>query len=86
MLMVWAIQFPTDYINILKGPNINSVYFPIIYPAIMIFLGSSYKHYMAGLLIGLLFGTLRNPGFIRSNGDWLPVPKILKNFFREDFY
>jgi len=84
--MVWAIQFPKDNFIFFKRLKINSIYFPIIYLAIMIFFGSCYKYYLAGLPIGLIYGILRNPPFIHSFGDLLPIPKILKKFFREDFY
>jgi hypothetical protein len=85
MLMIWAIQHPTDYITLFKF-DLNSVYFPIIYSAVMIFLGSSYKNYMAGLLIGLLYGTIKSASFIRNNGDYLPTPLFLKSYFRQDYY
>jgi hypothetical protein len=63
MLMTWAIQYPTDYITLWKL-NLPSVYFPLIYSTIMIALGSSYKNYMAGLLIGFIYGTIKGPTFI----------------------
>jgi hypothetical protein len=31
----------------------------------MIALGSSYKNYMAGFLIGILLGAIKNPNYIR---------------------
>lgn len=64
MLMMWALQYPTDSINVF-GAQIMSAYVPILYPAIMIVLGSSYKNYMAGFLFGLLLGAIKNPNYIR---------------------
>jgi hypothetical protein len=85
MLIMWAMQYPTDTVNVL-GAHIHSVYIPIIYPALMIALGSSYKNYMAGLLIGLLIAAIKNPNYIREHGDLFPTPNFLKSFFRYDAY
>jgi hypothetical protein len=85
MLMMWAMQHPADRINVF-GLEIHSVYIPIIYPAIMIALGSSYKNYMAGFLIGLVFGTIKNPTYITDHGDFLPTPAFLKSFFASDAF
>lgn len=85
MLTMWAMQHPIDTVKFGKA-EIFSVYWPIIYPGIMILLGSSYKNYMAGFLIGLLFGFLKSPQFIREYGDYLPTPSFLKSFFRFDVY
>lgn len=60
MLMMWALQHPKDTITI-SNLSIPSVYFPIIYPVVMIILGSYYKNYVAGFLIGLLYGLIKNP-------------------------
>jgi len=64
MFMTWATRHPTDFITLWKL-DLHSVYFPIIYSTIMICLGSSYKNYMIGLIIGLIYGTLKGPTFIR---------------------
>jgi hypothetical protein len=64
LLMMWAMQYPTDTVNIF-GAYVQSVYWPIIYTVSMVVLGSSYKYYMAGLLIGLVLGTIKSPNFIR---------------------
>jgi hypothetical protein len=85
MLMMWAMQYPTDTIKVF-GADIHSVYVPIIYPAIMIVMGSTYKNYMAGFLIGLLLGAIKNPNYMREHGDLLPTPNFLKSFFRYDAY
>jgi hypothetical protein len=83
VFMMWAIQHPTDHIFLFNFA-INSIYFPIIYAATMILLGSSFKHYMAGFLIGLLFGFIKNPTFIDKNGDIFPCPSFIKTYFQED--
>ena len=83
MFMVWALQFPKDSIKFI-GVNFYSIYFPIIYSALMMFLGSSYKSYMAGFFLGLIFGVLKNPTFIAQNGDFLPTPKFLHSILPEN--
>lgn len=85
MLTMWALQYPRDIVRI-RNVEINSIYFPILYPLVMIILGSSYKNYVAGFLIGLLYGMLKNPPFIAQNGDYLPTPNFMKSFFRSDIY
>lgn len=85
LLIMWAMQYPTDPINIF-GAYIQSVYWPIIYTVSMVALGSSYKNYMAGLLIGLVLGTFKSPNFIRQHQDYLPTPNFLKSYFRFDTY
>lgn len=85
MLMMWAMQYPTDTVNVF-GAHIHSVYFPILYPALMIFMGSSYKNYMAGFLIGMLIGAVKNPNYIREHGDLFPTPNFLRSFFKYDAY
>lgn len=85
MLMMWAMQYPTDTIMVFGAP-IQSIYLPIIYAALMIALGSGYKNYMAGFLLGLLLGAIKNPNYIREHGDYFPTPKFLKSFFRYDAY
>jgi hypothetical protein len=85
MLLMWAMQYPVDTISIGRA-EIHSVYLPIIYPVVMIALGSSYKNYMVGLLLGIIYGTLKNPSFIREHGDYLPTPGFIKSFFRFDVY
>lgn len=52
----------------------------------MIAIGSSYKQYMVGFLVGLIVGVLKNPQFIREHGDYLPTPRFIKSFFRFDVY
>lgn len=83
MLMVWALQFPKDYVQLL-GIRFYSIYFPILYAALMILIGSSYKSYMAGFFIGLIFGVLKNPNFIAQNGDLLPTPNFMHSLFPEN--
>jgi hypothetical protein len=78
MFMVWALQFPNDEIT-LGGIHFYSIYFPIIYSFLMVLLGSSFKSYIAGFFIGLIFGVLKNPKFIDKNGDFLPTPKFLES-------
>lgn len=85
MLMMWAMQYPTDTIRVFGAP-IQSIYLPIIYAGIMIALGSGYKNYMAGFLLGLLLGAIKNPNYIREHGDFFPTPNFLKSFFRYDAY
>lgn len=85
MLMMWAMNYPTDTIQ-LFGAQIHSIYVPIIYPALMIALGSGYKNYMAGFLLGLLLGAIKNPNYIRDHGDIFPTPNLIKSFFRYDAY
>lgn len=80
LLMMWAVQYPTDHLIVFKF-YINSIYIPLAYAAVMIFLGSSYKNYMAGFLLGLFLGFIRNPTFIEKNGEILPTPDALKNYF-----
>ncbi len=52
----------------------------------MIMLGSYYKQYVAGFLIGLLLGILKNPPFIARNKDYFPTPSFLKSLFVQDIY
>ena len=80
MLMVWALHFPKDFVSII-GIKLHSIFFPIIYSALMIILGSSYKSYMAGFFIGLIFGVLKNPKFIEQNSDYLPTPEFMLSMF-----
>lgn len=85
MLMMWAMHYPTDTIRLFGAP-IQSIFLPIIYSALMIAFGSGYKNYMAGFLLGLLLGAIKNPNYIREHGDLFPTPKFLKSFFRYDAY
>ena len=63
LLMMWAIQFSNDQF-VFKNIRIPSIYFPLIYAATMVILGSSFKHYMAGFIFGLLLGVVKNPSYI----------------------
>lgn len=82
LLMVWAVQHPTDQFIISKI-SVNSIYFPLIYAGIMTFLGSSYKNYMAGFLLGLFLGFIKNPSFIEKHGDIFPTPIMIKSYFEQ---
>lgn len=81
MLMVWALNYPRDTVKIF-GITLNSVYFPLLYFGIMVFLGSYYKAYIAGILLGLIFGVMKSETFIRMHGDYFPTPTWLKSYFR----
>ena len=83
MLMVWALHCSRDFVK-LGTLEINSVYFPIIYAVLMIILGSNYKNYAAGFLVGVVFGIIKSPTFQRQHGDYLPTPGFLKAYFRDD--
>jgi len=63
LLMMWAVQFPHDFYSIL-GIHLNSIYFPLLYSGLIILLGSSFKNYLAGFLIGMLLGITNNPTFV----------------------
>ena len=80
MLVVWAVQHPTDRIRI--PFEVYSAYFPIAYAVLMIALGSNYRNYVAGLLIGFVYGTIKNPVFVQQHGDLLPTPSFLSNYLR----
>ncbi len=63
ILMIWAVQYPHDSFSLLTI-NLNSIYFPLMYSGLMVLLGSSFKNYLAGFMIGLLLGITKNPFFI----------------------
>jgi len=80
LLMIWAVQFSNDQF-VFKSIRIPSIYFPLIYAATMVILGSSFKNYLAGFLLGLLLGVVKNPSYISKNGDLFPMPVFLREFF-----
>ena len=82
LLMIWAIQHPNDFLQ-LRSFHLNSIYFPLIYASVMISLGSSFKNYVAGFLIGMLLGIIRNPTFVAQHGDLFPIPHFLKASFSQ---
>ena len=82
LLMMWAIQHSRDQFSF-KNIRLPSIYFPLIYAATMILLGSSFKNYMVGFIFGLLLGVVKNPSYIEKNGDLFPAPAFIKNFFQE---
>jgi hypothetical protein len=82
LLMMWAVQYPTDTMKISKI-NLQSIYFPLIYAATMVLLGSSFKNYMAGFLMGVFLGVFKNPTFVSQHGDRLPVPAFIKNYYSQ---
>lgn len=82
LLMMWAVQNTTDSMQILKY-NLQSIYFPLIYTLIMVLLGSSFKNYIAGFLIGLFLGVVKNSTFINQHRDLLPAPAFIKNYYQE---
>ena len=63
LLMMWAVQHSNDYLKI-STFTIPSIYFPLIYTAVMVLLGSSFKNYMVGFIFGLLLGVIKNPSYI----------------------
>ena len=63
LLMMWAVQHSNDYL-LISTFRIPSIYFPLIYTAVMVLLGSSFKNYMAGFIFGLLLGVVKNPNYI----------------------
>lgn len=82
LLMAWAVQHPTDQFVFFKI-YINSIYIPLIYAGVMAFLGSSYKNYMAGFLVGLFLGFIKNPSFIEKHRDIFPTPNMIKSYFEQ---
>ena len=56
----------------------------MIYAAVMIAMSSNYKNYLAGLVIGLAYGLIKNPSFVRQHGDTLPTPQFLKTYLRQN--
>ena len=80
LLMMWTIQHPTDRFYIVNYA-LPCAYLPIIYAGTMVTLGSSFKNYMAGFLLGLLLGIIKNRPFIEKNGDLFPTPKFILALF-----
>ena len=81
LLTIWALQHPTDRVS-LAAFQLNSVYFPLLYAVLMVALGSNFRNYVAGVAIGLAYGMVKNPAFVREHGDTLPTPNWLKKYFR----
>lgn len=80
ILTMWAVQTPTEQISIFYV-GIPLLYIPMISATALVLLGSSFKNYMAGFLVGFFLGVIKSRNFVDKHGDLIPTPALITNIF-----